>query len=49
MEYKIENSKIVNSPLYYFRMKKKYYSWDECLSLREVKVCILLIFQLKTQ
>ena len=22
----------------YFRMKKKYYSWDECLNLREVKV-----------
>lgn len=21
-----------------FRMKKKYYSWDECLNLREVKV-----------
>lgn len=22
------------------RMKKKYYSWDECLNLREVKVHI---------
>ena len=22
----------------FYRMKKKYYSWDECLNLREVKV-----------
>lgn len=21
------------------KMKKKYYSWDECMSLREIKVC----------
>lgn len=25
-------------------MKQKYYSWDECLSLREVKVWVLLTF-----
>lgn len=24
------------------RMKKKYYSWDECMNLREVKVIIYL-------
>ena len=23
------------------KMKKKYYSWDECISLREIKVCCL--------
>lgn len=23
---------------FYFRMKKKYYLWDECFNLREVKV-----------
>lgn len=26
------------------RMKKKYYSWDECMNLREVKVSPLLTF-----
>jgi hypothetical protein len=25
-------------PLVYFRMKRKFYSWDECMNLREVKV-----------
>lgn len=24
------------------RMKRKYYSWDEAMSLREVKVCFIL-------
>ena len=24
--------------LYFFRMKKKYYRWEDCLNLREVKV-----------
>lgn len=24
--------------LFYFRMKRKFYSWDECMNLREVKV-----------
>lgn len=27
--------------LSFFRMKKKYYSWEECLGLREVKVSVL--------
>ena len=25
------------------RMKKKYYSWDECMNLREVKVSLALM------
>lgn len=29
--------------LYFFRMKKKYYSWEECVNLREVKVSNVLI------
>lgn len=24
--------------LYYCRMKRKFYSWEECMNLREVKV-----------
>ena len=24
------------------RMKKKYYSWEECMSLREIKVGVML-------
>ena len=26
------------------RMKKKFYSWDECLNLREVKVFLIFYF-----
>lgn len=28
------------------RMKKKFYSWDECMNLREVKVSAYQIFTL---
>jgi len=28
------------------RMKRKYYSWDECMSLREVKVTADISFDI---
>lgn len=33
----------------YFRMKRKYYSWDEAMNLREVKVRVCLKFILESE
>ena len=32
--------------VFFHRMKKKYYSWDECLNLREVKVIDVAIYSI---
>lgn len=36
--FSIADNYLVINQFCFFRMKKKYYSWDECMSLREVKV-----------
>lgn len=32
-----KNSKIM---MFFYRMKRKFYSWEECMNLREVKVSL---------
>lgn len=33
---------------FFGRMKRKFYSWEECMNLREVKVWMVIIWDLKT-